>query len=372
MRKVKTSLAGSKYVGTLAKGCELCIKGLKSVLFVTGICPVNCFYCPLSSYRKNKDITVINEIHVRSDEDIIKEVELCQSRGVGVTGGDPLVRLERTLHYIKLLKDTFGRSFHIHLYTYGILNEEKFRDALSKLEDAGLDELRFHLDMENKRNWPLVKIAVEYSFDVGVEIPCIPDKEDYIKEMVHYLEDIGAKFINLNEFEASELTADEIMARGYELNFDEFNTVKGSYELGRKIMKYISAYTTNLSAHFCESYVKEYFQLRNRFKLRAESMKRPYERVSDEGWLLKAYIYPKERQELEQLKDELMRVLRASPRNFYVNSDRGVVETSEKLGYKAAHHGYKVELVLELPADDRFIMQVDPLYEVEGDEERCC
>ncbi len=366
MRKIKSSLAGSKYIGTLPKGCDLCIKGLKSVLFVTGICAVNCFYCPLSSYKKNKDVVVINEVMVKKDEDVIREVELCQSKGVGVTGGDPLLRLDRTLHYIKLLKETFGKDFHIHLYTYGILNEEKFRDVLGKLEDAGLDELRFHLDMESKRNWELVGIAASYAFDVGVEIPCIPDKEDYIKEMVHYIEEAGAKFINLNEFEASELTVDEILARGYELNYDEFNTIAGSYELGRKLMKYIAVYTTKLSAHFCESYVKEYYQLRNRMKLRAESIKKPYEKVSEEGWLLKAYVYPKEGQSLKELKEELQKVLRASPRLFEIDEKRGVVETSDKLGQKASKFGYKVELVWELPAEDRFIMQVEPLYGVDG------
>ncbi len=361
MRKIKSTLAGSKYVGTLAKGCELCIKGLKSVLFITGVCSVNCFYCPLSPYRKNLDKIIINEKEVEKDEDVIKEVELCKSEGVGITGGDPLLRMERTLHYMKLLKETFGDKFHLHLYTFGIMNEPKFKSILEKLDNAGLDELRFHLDMENKKNWNLVKIATEFSFDVGVEVPCIPDREGHMKEMVHFLEDIGVKFINLNEFEASELTIDEIQKRGYELNVDEFNTIVGSYELGRKMIGYIASYLDRLSAHFCESYVKEYYQLRNRMKLRASSIKREYEQVSDEGWLYKGYIYPKEGQTLEQLKDELSSTLRVNRRMLFINKDRNVVETSAKLAIKAAKLGYKAELVWELAADDRFIMQVEPL-----------
>jgi pyruvate formate-lyase activating enzyme-like uncharacterized protein len=361
MRKIKSTLAGSKYVGTLPKGCELCIKGLKSVLFITGVCPVNCFYCPLSSYRKNLDKVIINEKEVKNDEEVIKEIELCNSEGAGITGGDPLLRMERTLHYITLLKETFGNKFHLHLYTFGIPNEKRFREALEKLDKAGLDEFRFHLDMEDKKNWNLVKIAMEFSFDVGVEVPCIPDKEEHMKEMVHFLEDAGVSFINLNEFEASELTIEEIQERGYELNVDEFDTIVGSYELGRKMIKYIASYLDKLSAHFCESYVKEYYQLRNRMKLRASNIKREYEQVSEEGWLYKGYVYPKENQSLEQLKDELSTKLRVSRKMLFVNRERGVVETSAKLAVKAAKSGYRAELVWELPADDRFIMQVEPL-----------
>ncbi len=361
MRKIKATLAGSKYVGTLAKGCELCIKGLKSVLFITGICAVNCFYCPLSSFRKNLDKVIINEKEVKSDDDLISEIEMCKSRGVGITGGDPLLRLDRTIHYLTLMKDVFGSDFHTHLYTYGMMDEGKFREALEKLENAGLDELRFHLDMENRNNWDLVKIANEFSFDVGVEVPCIPDKEEHLKEMILFLDDVGVSFINLNEFEASELNVEEIKARGYELNVDEFDTVAGSYELGRKLIKFIANYTDRLSAHFCESYVKEYYQLRNRMKLRAASMKRAYEQISEEGWLHKGYVYPGKAQTLEQLKNELSRELRVSRKMLFINKERGVVETSPKLAIKAKKKGYRAELVWELASDDRFIMQVEPL-----------
>ncbi len=361
MRKIKATLAGSKYVGTLAKGCELCIKGLKSVLFITGVCAVNCFYCPLSSFRKNLDKVIVNEKEVKSDDDLISEIELCKSRGVGITGGDPLLRLDRTLHYLTLVKDVFGSDFHTHLYTYGMMDEKKFREALEKLEAAGLDEIRFHLDMEGRDNWNLVSIAREYSFELGVEVPCIPDRERHLRDMIVFLEDIGTDFINLNEFEASELTVEEIRARGYALNVDEFDTVAGSYELGRKMINFVAWHTDRLSAHFCESYVKEYFQLRNRMKLRAESIKREYERVSEEGWLFKGCVHPGLGQTLEELREDLSKKLRVSRRMLFINKRRNVVETSAKLARKARKLGYKAELVWELPSEDRFVMEVEPL-----------
>ena len=95
-----------------AKGCSLCVKGRKLVLFVTGLCSNNCPYCPISDQKKNKDVVFANELPVKKDSDIIKEAKLCSAKGAGITGGDPLVKIYRTVHCIKLLKKElpYGKS----------------------------------------------------------------------------------------------------------------------------------------------------------------------------------------------------------------------------------------------------------------------
>ena len=47
--------------GRIAKGCEYCIKGEKLVLFITGLCPLKCFYCPVSDKKIYKDVIYANE-----------------------------------------------------------------------------------------------------------------------------------------------------------------------------------------------------------------------------------------------------------------------------------------------------------------------
>jgi pyruvate formate-lyase activating enzyme-like uncharacterized protein len=129
----------------LSEGCRLCQEGAKMVLFVTGLCPKSCFYCPLSDERRGKDIIFANERPVKNDEDLLKEAELMDALGTGITGGEPILKIERVLHYIRILKSSFGKKHHIHLYTS--LSPDK--QILERLADAGLDEIRLHPPQES-------------------------------------------------------------------------------------------------------------------------------------------------------------------------------------------------------------------------------
>ena len=118
----------------LPKGCQYCVKGEKLVLFVTGICPRKCYFCPISDDKYGKDVVYANELRIEEKrenineninrnmndikmDNIIQEAKNMKAKGMGITGGDPLARIERTIECIRLLKKTFGKKFHIHLYT---------------------------------------------------------------------------------------------------------------------------------------------------------------------------------------------------------------------------------------------------------------
>ena len=132
----------------LPNGCLSCILGQKVVIFITGICPRKCYFCPVSDHKFGKDDAYANERKINSTEDLFKECELMQAKGAGITGGDPLSRLDRTVEYIQILKEKYGKEFHIHLYTsLNLVTKE----TLKKLYDAGLDEIRFHFDLDNDK-----------------------------------------------------------------------------------------------------------------------------------------------------------------------------------------------------------------------------
>ena len=140
---IQTNESGS-YSRFLSDGCLCCQKGAKMVLFVTGLCGKDCFFCPLSESRKNIDVIFANERRVLSDADILDEAHSMNAEGTGITGGEPLLKPEAVLHYISLLKKTFGRSHHIHMYS-AMAPED---DILRRLAEAGLDEIRFHPPIE--------------------------------------------------------------------------------------------------------------------------------------------------------------------------------------------------------------------------------
>jgi pyruvate formate-lyase activating enzyme-like uncharacterized protein len=170
--KLRKLYTGNVVYGELPKGCKLCLRGLKTVVFVTGLCPRDCFYCPLSAEKRGRDVFYVNERAARRAEDVVAEVLSCGSRGVGVTGGDPLVRLDRTTALIKAVKEFFGESFHVHLYTSG---KTLTSEVVRKLEEAGLDEMRLHPDARDVDRVLRTIEESEPGFQVGFEIPMLPD-----------------------------------------------------------------------------------------------------------------------------------------------------------------------------------------------------
>ena len=139
LKVIRPDESGS-YSRFLTDGCLCCREGAKMVLFVTGRCFRDCFFCPLSADRKNADVVFANERPVYSDADVLDEARTMRAKGTGITGGEPLLEPERVIRYISLLKAEFGKEHHIHMYTSEAPDEKQLK-ALAK---AGLDEIRFH------------------------------------------------------------------------------------------------------------------------------------------------------------------------------------------------------------------------------------
>ncbi|MHC1605726.1 MAG: radical SAM protein [Candidatus Methanofastidiosia archaeon] len=258
------------YNGKIPKGCKLCAEGAKLVLFMTGVCLENCYYCPLSTMRKGKWGRWANERRIIADEDILDEAKKMDALGAGITGGDPILVVDDTIKYATLLKDNF-EGYHIHLYTPGSLVD---RMVLGYLENV-VDEIRFH---PRKENWPKIETALSFDLDVGAEIPVIPGRKEEILEFAKFLDRIGANFLNLNELEYSETNIDLLRKRGMCFSGDS-NAVLGSRELALEIVE--QTRDLDLSVHFCSSNFKDGVQLRERLKRRARNVKKKYEDIED-------------------------------------------------------------------------------------------
>lgn len=324
--------------GNLCEGCKRCLEGKKMVLFVTGICPRNCNYCPLSKKRKNVDKVFANERECRSFKEIEKEIINSNAKGCGVTGGDPLFNFKRTIKILSQIRNRFKKNFHIHIYLSTLLIDEKKLEILSKY----VNEVRFHPDLEKNIEEEVKKIAIAKKYfdkkNIGIEIPLFPDKEkETIKFLENAIEHIG--FLNLNELEIGESNFDWIK-KNYSLNEDTY-TIKNSIITGKKIIK---KFDKKINIHLCTAKTKNWYQFRNRLK--NYSQKKFFKKTEDGTQIYfstrdkkiqkilkkEDYYFDEEKKQYilnPKVISKLIDKIKINKLEEYPTSDRDVVESEE-------------------------------------------
>lgn len=335
---MKKTRFGSYCLNGIAKGCRHCVKGKKLVLFITGICPRNCEYCSLSNLRKNKDDIWANERKSRKIKEIIQEAIESKADSAGITGGDPLVKLKRTIKYARELKKVFGKKFHIHIYLPTNLTSKEKLKGLSR----AVDEVRFHpafLCKKEKRSEDIEKIKLAKEFfnksSIGVEMPMIPDKKQEILDFILDVEkEIG--FVNLNEFEIGESNFNFITKK-YKLKENGY-VISKSKEAGIWVLKQLEKRKTKLNVHLCMADTKNNFQYKNRLK---QHKILPFGKKTKDGTVL--YL---------AIKKDIKRLSKKYPKESYIDRQKNRLIISQKLAKKLLTD-YKVERAEEFPTYDR-------------------
>ncbi|MDK2383662.1 MAG: radical SAM protein [Candidatus Korarchaeota archaeon] len=341
---------GALRVRGWSRGCGLCWEGAKIVLFVTGKCPLyeSCPYCTISEWRRDKDLVLVDENPVSSDEDVIREAELVSALGAGITGGEPSLVVDKVAHYVQILKDRFGDSFHTHMYTNAVGIDER---SLSILRDAGLDEIRFH--SWDRRIWERMVLALDEGFTVGAEMPSIP-REPWVsklKELASYLDRIGASFINLNELEFTPSNRNRLLKMGLRPKTDSEVAVQGSAEAAREVLEFVER-ETGIMGYYCPALQKEY-QVRMRWARRAKNVAKEYEEPTDEGTL----IYG----EIEGPEEALLYL--STKYGGVISGGKLLIDpyTFQDIAKEVREFGLDGRLVEVMPTDDRKVLQIFPL-----------
>ncbi len=358
MDKINKTNFYSRKSGCLAKGCRQCVKGEKLVLFITGICPKRCYYCPISDKKYGKDVIYANEMPVKNAGDAVLEAELCSSKGAGITGGDPLERMDRTVRFIKVLKKKFGRRFHIHLYTSFDLAED---GKLKRLHDAGLDEIRFHPDIEDNKLWGRIDSARNLDWDVGVEIPAIPGKLRQMKKLVDFFNK-KIDFLNLNELEVADNNISKLRKMGFLTKDNLSYAVEGSEETALNLMRYSLNKKYSLNIHYCTAKLKDRIQLGERIKRRAKNTAKAYDVIDEEGILIRGAIYcDNPRDTRKGLIKEFEIPAKLIETDHKRKRILTTVEIVEELKEELKEMNAKPAIVEEYPTWDRFQLTVNYL-----------
>ncbi|MBN2603941.1 MAG: radical SAM protein [Candidatus Thermoplasmatota archaeon] len=369
MKTVKHWFEESVFTKPLSPACKMCAEGAKLVVLATGLCPASCFYCPLSFKKSGKDRIFADEWELENEKDtdkLIKEAVYIDAKGAGITGGDPLVVWERTAKFIKLLKEEFGTSFHIHLYTSGIKNGDHVNDLVS----AGLDEIRFHPPpilwdkMEKNPITAYIKDAVKTGIDVAIEIPSIPNMENQIIKLIHWADGNDLKWINLNELEFSEKNAENLIKRKFDVKDEISAAVAGSQKTAYKVIEKIASENLKIGVHYCSSSFKDRIQLRNRILRRAGNIVKQHDIVTDEGMLLKGIVIHK-KMSLSEVYSFIKDQFKIDVKYIFVDKEKNRIEVAswilEKIAKELNNKGFEVYLVEEYPTADRLEVERIPM-----------
>ncbi|MCU0631642.1 MAG: radical SAM protein [Methanolinea sp.] len=259
---------------SLPRGCVLCYQGAKMVLFITGRCPRSCWYCPLSRERKDKDIIYANERRIQAPEEAAEVARLMSAMGTGITGGEPLIALGRVVSYSTHLKEEFGESHHIHLYTGLAPGKEVFLDL-----KGVVDEIRMHpppdlwQEIGRTEYVESARIARGMGFSVGIEVPSLPGIGS-LDAMLPFLD-----FLNVNELEWGESNAVAMRERNMVLEDGVHNAVSGARDWARSLL-------CHPKVHWCSSRFKDSVQLRKRLLRVARNTARAFDQITRDGTIL--------------------------------------------------------------------------------------
>jgi pyruvate formate-lyase activating enzyme-like uncharacterized protein len=278
------------------------MQGSKLVLFITGKCHWKCDYCPLSENRRESISMFANERRCTTFDEVIEEARAMRATGAGITGGDPMMDFEHTVEGIRRLREEFGPTFHMHMYTSIAFPPNR----AEKLATAGLDEIRFHLlDFELEPYLESMKAATDSGMLTGVELPCPPDMPDHMQALLESLRDAPISFLNLNELEITVGNHGEMELRGFNLSDEITAGAAGSAELAILLRDRVRAAESGQAdpedgeirapygfhLKYCTAVYKDAGQLRRRFLRRGEATISPHETLTTDGTLLFGAVY---------------------------------------------------------------------------------
>lgn len=339
------------------------------VILITGLCSTNCWYCPLSAKKQGKDVIYADEWQLKDEDDtltLLTEARLINATGAGITGGDPLLVWKRTQTFIECLKNTFGSSFHIHMYTSGLTNSEK----ISSLIEAGLDEIRFHPppnywnSMQKSPLNAIIKQCVNSSISVAIEVPALPDREADLLSLIKWADDHQVAYVNLNELEFSESNTQPLQAKGYSQKHELSAAVHGSQETALSVMNELEHQNVSLGVHYCSVSFKDGIQLRNRLKRRAHNIARDFDVITQDGMIIKGVICHPDHS-LNDIYKFLQTTYDIPDRFLFKDMEKHRIELGgwivEHIAPELILHGYQCYLVEEYPTADRLEVERIPL-----------
>ena len=283
----KTGFKGTKLdISVLSPGCKICGEGTWSCLFINGVCNCRCFYCPAPQHEVHEPET--NTLLFPEPEDYIDYLKTFDFRGMSISGGEPLLTLEKTLKFIRMARKEIGDGLYIWLYSNGRLFD---REKAHMLRDAGINEIRFDIGATDY-NTNKIAQAVGIIPNVTVEIPAIPEDFEVMKQKMKELKNIGVDFLNLHQLRLTPFNFNRMIDHDYTYLHGEKVTVLESELTALKLILFTKEAKIDLPVNYCSYIYKNRYQKSAARRRHALKMLNPGESITESGFIRRMSFLP--------------------------------------------------------------------------------
>lgn len=273
------------YYRGMSPGCLICGEGYWSCIWINGLCPANCFYCPQDRkmQKERSPITVDrkNGLVFENPDDYVDYLKMFGFKGVGFSGGEPLLVLDKLLSFIEKIKHKFGKEMYVWMYTNGKLVNE---DKLNKLKNAGLDEIRFNISAFDY-DTQCLELATKFINTVTVEVPAIPEDFELMKKRILDMQNIGVRYLNLHQLFPTGYNYKSYLKRKYTFLRSPAFAILESEITALNLIKYAADSNLNLPINYCSLIFKRRFQSRGHRRRAAPFAIKPFENETDLGYI---------------------------------------------------------------------------------------
>jgi uncharacterized protein len=263
----------------LSPGCRACLEGNWSCLFITGNCNCRCFYCPTAQDVGGDPGT--NNLDFPKVDDYVDYLARFGFSGASISGGEPLLVLEKSLKYLRAIRRRLGDGIHLWLYTNGTLLTA---DIAQRLRDAGLDEIRVDIGATGYA-LDAVKLAVGIIPHITVEIPAIPEEGARLQGKLAEMADSGVNYLNLHQLRLTNHNYAQLAGRGYTFLHGESVTVLESELTALELLRSSLDQQLALGVNYCSFVYKNRFQGAAGRRRAGAQIAKNHEEVTAAGYL---------------------------------------------------------------------------------------
>ncbi|MBN1185551.1 MAG: radical SAM protein [Bacteroidales bacterium] len=253
--KVKWLFKHTKpYINSISTGCLLCGHGEWSCLFITGRCNARCFYCPAP--QNNDDQPTAQTLTFENADDYARYINELNFKACSFSGGEPLLVFKRLASFLTTIKRKCDPGLYTWLYTNGILGSH---DIFRQLAEIGLNEVRFDIGATDY-DLSTIEKASPYIKNLTVEIPAVPNTDDFYFKLLKELVNAGVTNLNLHQLRLTQHNVKKLHTRNYTYLHGEQPVSVDSELTALRIIRMADQENLPIGINYCS------FQYKNRFQ----------------------------------------------------------------------------------------------------------